>query len=159
MNNLSRIARIFKQHQIMSVQADRSVLLAFVVEVLVDVDDAGVVVMRSFREQIGDPAVGFAHQVVDDQQSPSSVQQIRIGQTFDKFDAIREFVKQFALQLAVAPHDSFGRFVDHRVHVFQELGDEVAFAALTRTDNHVRARMPKTNVEVYASLHLSRARK
>ena len=89
--------RIFEQHQIMSVQADRSVLLAFVVEGLADVDDAGVVVMRSFREQIGDSAVGFAHQVVDDQQRPSSIQQMRIGQAFDKFDAIREFVKQFPL--------------------------------------------------------------
>ena len=89
--------RIFEQHQIMSVQADRSVLLAFVVEGLADVDDAGVVVMRSFREQIGDSAVGFAHQVVDDQQRPSSIQQMRIGQAFDKFDTIREFVKQFPL--------------------------------------------------------------
>ena len=97
MNDLSRIARIFEQNQIISVQADRSVPLALVVEVLADVDDAGVVVMRSFREQIGDPAVGFAHQVVDDQQRPSSVQQIRTGQALHKFDAIREFVKQFPL--------------------------------------------------------------
>ena len=81
----------------MSVQVDHSVLLTFVVEVLVDVDDVSVVVVRFFRDQISDTVVGFTHQVVGNRQRLSSIQQIQIGQTFEKFDAIREFVRQFAL--------------------------------------------------------------
>ena len=97
MNDSSQITWIFEQHQIMSVQADRSVLFAFVVEVLADVHDAGAVVMRPFRKQIGDSAIGFTHQVIGDQQSPSSDQQIQIRQAFDKFDTVRKFVKKCAL--------------------------------------------------------------
>ena len=58
----------------MSVQTDCSVFFDFVVEVLADLYEAAIVVMRSFRKQISDSAVGFAHQIVDDQQRclPSS---------------------------------------------------------------------------------------
>ena len=60
-NDLSRIARILEQHEIMRVQTDRSVLFAFVVKVFTEVHDVGIVVMRSLREQVGNFAVGFPH--------------------------------------------------------------------------------------------------
>ena len=158
MSDLGGIARILEQHEIMRVETDRSVFFASVVQVLTDVHDAGVVVMRSLREQVGDSAVSFPHQIVDYQKRPSAVEQIRTGQTFDEFDAIRKFVEQFALEFTVTPHYSFGRLVDHRVQVFQELCDKMTFAALTRTDDHVRARMTKTDIEVHESFHSARAR-
>ena len=34
----------------------------------------------------------------------------------------------------------------------------MTFAALTRTDDHVRARMTKTDIEVHESFHSARAR-
>ena len=118
MSDLGGIARIFEQHEIMRVETDRSVFFASVVQVLTDVYDAGDVVMRSLRELVGNSAVGFSHQIVDYQKRPSTVEQIRTGQTFDEFDAIRKFVEQFALEFTVIPHYSFGRLVNHRAQVF-----------------------------------------
>ena len=78
----------------MRVKIDCPVLFVFLVQVFTDLHDAGIVVMQSIRAQIGYSAVGFSHESIDYQQRPSLVEQIRIGQAFDKFDAIQLFVKQ-----------------------------------------------------------------
>ena len=45
MNHLCGISRIFEQYQVVAVQADVSVFLAFVKQVLTDIDDTGIFMM------------------------------------------------------------------------------------------------------------------
>ena len=118
MSDLGGIARILEQNEIMRVEIDCSVFFTSVVHILTDVHDAGVVLMRFLRKQVGDSAVGLPHKIVDYQKRPSTVQQIHTGQTFDEFDAIQKFVEKFALEFTVTPHYSFGGLVNHRVQVF-----------------------------------------
>ena len=50
MNNLRPISRIFKNHQIVSIQIDGAMFVVLVKQILHDVDDTEIFVMASFVE-------------------------------------------------------------------------------------------------------------
>ena len=61
MNYLSSISRIFEQNQIVTIQTDVSIFLAFMKQVLTDIDDAGIFMMRTFRKQVCHSGISFGH--------------------------------------------------------------------------------------------------
>ena len=67
MYDLSRISRILEQNQVVSIETNISVLLAFVEQILTYVNHAAVEMMRSFRENVRHSRIGFEHEVVDDE--------------------------------------------------------------------------------------------
>ena len=64
------IPRILEKDQVMTVQADASVAFALMKQILHNVNNTQISVMRSFSKQVHDPIIfsGFNHLVVNDNQ-------------------------------------------------------------------------------------------
>ena len=90
MYDLSKISRTFEQNQVVSIETNISVSLAFVEQILTYVNYAAVEMMRSFRENFCHSCIGFGHEVVDDEKRSllATVQNIHVGNALHKFDTV-----------------------------------------------------------------------
>ena len=140
MHDLSRISRILEQNQVVSIETDISVLLAFVEQILTYVNHAAVEMMRSFRENFCHSRIGFGHEVVDDEKCflLAAVQNVHIGHTFDKFDTVD--VSEQVLVTTEAPNYPLWRRMD-RTRATNQLEYKLRFATLSWTDHHASERM------------------
>ncbi len=124
MSDLGSIPGVLEQDHVLGVQADGSVLLVFVEQVLNNVDHADVSMMASLCKQFGDTSISLCHQIVHDhQRSHGWVQCLHIREAFHKLHTLDGSIQ--VLSFPITPHDMFRWWDDHGLDMGKESADKV----------------------------------
>ena len=152
MHHLSRISRILEQNQVVSIETNISVFLAFDKQILTYVNHATVEMMRSFLENFCHSRIGFGHEVVDDEKRflLAAVQNLHVGNALHKFDTVDG--SEQILVTTETPNYPLWRRMD-RTRATNQLEHKLRFATLSRTDHHAGERMFLSRIKFHLSLH------